>query len=231
VVDAFDRNVLPVRVENDGPGYSEVSQTARAVERVAGTVGSEHLLRETRAKYADWLGQGHVSRSWEAVRAVLDAIATVRPGRREHENAERIDVLDATDTWLRSYPYVVALGLVDGLWPQRPHGAFPAEFRAAVVDGDSPPARRLGVRGAWTEARADDHFEDAVRTASEHLVVTHYGEDIEGVRYQRSPLLETLDATPLSADAQRQLRSVQGGVPAPLPGASTEATTRAGGDR
>jgi len=231
LVDAFDRNVLPTRVANDDQSYSGVSRTARAVERVAGEVGPEHLLRETRAKYADWLGQGHIDRSWEEVRAVLDAIATVRPGRREHENAERIDVLDATDTWLRSYPYVVALGLVDGTWPQRPHGAFPATFRTAVVDGHSQAARQLGVRGAWTEAREYDHFADAVHSASEHLVVTRYREDVEGVQYQRSPLLDTVDTTPLSADAQQRLRSVQHGLPAPLPGAMTTSKADAGDHR
>lgn len=230
LVDAFDRNVLPMRVANDDRSYSDASRTARAVERIAGKAGTEHLLRETRAKYADWLERGYVDRSWEAVRAVIDALATVRPGRREHENAERIDVLDATDTWLRSYPYVVALGLVDGTWPQRPRGAFPSTFRTAVVEGHSPSARKLGVRGAWTEAREYDHFADAVHTASEHLVVTRYREDVEGVQYQRSPLLDTVDPTPLSADARQRLRSVEGGVPAPLPGATTT-KANAGGYR
>ncbi|WP_324664507.1 PD-(D/E)XK nuclease family protein [Haloarcula sediminis] len=228
IVDAFDRNVLPERVADDDQSYSDASRTARAVERVAGEAGTEHLLRETRAKYADWLERGHIGRSWAEVSAVLDAIATVRPGRREHGNAERIDVLDATDTWLRSYPYVVALGLVDGTWPQRPHGAFPSTFRTAVVDGHSQPARQLGVRGAWTEAREYDHFADAVHTAAEHLVVTRYREDVEGVQYQRSPLLDTVDPTPLSADAQQRLRSVQGAVPAPLSGVTAATNANAG---
>ena len=228
LIDAFDRNVLPPVVSNDGPDYTDVSRTARAVERVAGKTDGDHLIRETGAKYDDWLEQGSVSPSWGGVRDVLDALATVRPGRREHKNAERIDVLDATDTWLRSYPYVIALGLVDGVWPQRTHGAFPAEFRAAVVTGDAPPARRLGVRGAWTEDREYDHFADMVRTASDHLVVTRFREDVDGVSYQRSPLLDTLDPTLLGDDARRRLCSESGGVPAPLPGATPESDSHVG---
>jgi len=229
LVDAFDRNVLPALVANDAPDYSDVSRTARAVERVAGETDGDHLIRETAAKYDDWLKQGHVSRTWGEVRDILDALATVRPGRREHKNAERIDVLDATDTWLRSYPYVIALGLIDGVWPQRTHGAFPFEFRAAVVAGDSISARRLGVRGAWTEAREYDHFADVVRTASDNLVVTRFREDVEGVSYQRSPLLETLDPTILDDAALHRLCSSSGGVPTPLPGAPSETGAYKGG--
>ncbi|WP_262181595.1 hypothetical protein [Haloarcula laminariae] len=223
LVDAFDQNVLPSLVENDDPDYTDVSRTARAVERVAGETEGDHLIRETRAKYGNWVNQGYISRSWGSVRDVLDALATARPGRREHKNAERVDVLDATDTWLRSYPYVIALGLVDGVWPQRTHGAFPAEFRAAAVDGDSPPARQLGVRGAWTEAREYDHFADVVRTASDQLVVTRFREDVEGVSYQRSPLLETLNPTQVEDNTRRQLCSESDEIPAPL--SSTPAET------
>ncbi|WP_254271014.1 hypothetical protein [Haloarcula marina] len=205
IADAFDDNVLPKRADRDGPDYTETARTARAVERVAGVDGDDHLLRETRAKYDDWLARSHVERSWETVRDVLDAIATARPGRREHDNAERIDVLDATDTWLRTYPYVVAVGFVDGEWPRRPRGALPAEFRTAVVDGDSQAARHLGVRGAWTEAREYDHLADAVSTASAHLVVTRFTEDVDGVAYQRSPLLDGLEPAVVGADEYNRL--------------------------
>jgi ATP-dependent helicase/nuclease subunit B len=221
LVAAFDRNVLPSLVATDGPDYTDVSRTAHAVERVAGETEGEHLIRETQAKYHDWLEQGHVGRSWGVIGEILDTLATVRPGRREHENAERIDLLDATDTWLRSYPYVIALGLVDGLWPQRTHGAFPTEFRAAVVAGNSEATRRLGVRGAWTEAREYDHFADAVRTASDHLVVTRFREDVQGMSYQRSPLLDTLQPTAVNDEILRRLCSDSDDVPAPLPGATT----------
>ncbi|GGL39649.1 hypothetical protein GCM10009037_24270 [Halarchaeum grantii] len=189
LLDAFDDVALPARLDADTPALAETSQTARALVR------SRTLLGETRRKYADWLDRGHVSRGWTAVRDVLDAVATTRPGRREHDNAERVDVLDANDTWLRDYRYVVAVGLVDGEWPDRPDGALPAALRDAVVAGDGA-ASRLGVRGAWTEERDADHFVDAVRAATDGLVLTRFTEDSAGATYQRSPLLEDWGVAP-----------------------------------
>lgn len=206
LIDTFEEVVLPGIEQRDTAAYMETSRAARAVQRVAGDDESEHLLRETRAKYCDWRDRHQVAASWDTIREVLDTIATTRPGRREHDNAERIDVLDATDTWLRSYPFVIALGLVDGEWPQQPHGAFPMEARTAVAHGDSPAARSLPVRGAWTEEREYDHYVDAIRTATNHLIVTRYTEDVEGVSYQRSPLLDELAPTQLSDDTYHHLR-------------------------
>lgn len=189
LLDAFDDVALPARLDADTPDLAETSQTARALAR------SRTLLGEARRKYADWLDRGHVSRGWTAVRDVLDAVATTRPGRREHDNAERVDVLDANDTWLRDYRYVVAVGLVDGEWPDRPDGALPAPLRDAVVAGDGP-ASRLGVRGAWTEERDADHFVDAARAATDGLVLTRFTEDSAGATYHRSPLLEDWGVAP-----------------------------------
>ncbi|QLC35160.1 hypothetical protein EFA46_012980 (plasmid) [Halarchaeum sp. CBA1220] len=189
LLDAFDDVVLPARLDADTPDLADTSRTARALVR------SRALLGEARRKYADWLDRGHVSRGWTAVRDVLDAVATTRPGRREHDNAERVDVLDANDTWLRDYRYVVAVGLVDGEWPDRPDGALPAALRDAVVAGDGP-ASRLGVRGAWTEERDADHFVDAARAATDGLVLTRFTEDSAGTTYHRSPLLEDWGVAP-----------------------------------
>ena len=138
LIETFEEVVLPGIEQWDTDAYTETSRIARAIQRVAGDDESEHLLRETRAKYMDWRDRHQVAASWATVLEVLETIATARPGRREHDNAERIDVLDATDTWLRSYPFVVALGVVDGEWPQQPHGAFPIEARTAVAQGTSP---------------------------------------------------------------------------------------------
>lgn len=216
LVDAFEARVLPDRAAADTPEYGATARTARALQRVAGGDTDEHLLRETRAKYADWLDRHGVARSWETVLAVLEAIAAARPGRREHANAERIDVLDATDTWLRSYPYVVAVGLVDGVWPQRPYGSVPAPLRTAIADGASPAARQLGVRGAWTDARERDHFVDAVRTASAHLVVTRFTEDSDGVGYRRSGLLDGLSTATVTDDQYRRLVGPETVLPDPI---------------
>jgi ATP-dependent helicase/nuclease subunit B len=201
IMDTFEGTVLPGIEQRDTAAYAETSRAARALQRIAGDAEDEHLLREVRAKYRDWRSRHQVAASWETIGEILDTIATARPGRREHDNAECIDVLDATDTWLRSYPFVIALGCVDGEWPQQPHGAFPVAVRTAVAQGDSPAARSLAVRGAWTEQREYDHAVDAFRTATRHLIVTRYTEDVEGVSYQRSPLLADIAPTRLDDDA------------------------------
>ncbi|MFD1635370.1 hypothetical protein ACOZ4L_16845 (plasmid) [Haloplanus ruber] len=213
VLNGFETVVLPDIEENDTAAYAETSRAARAMQRVAGDTDSEHLLREARAKYADWRDRHQIESSWSSVLEVIETIATVRPGRREHENAERLDVLDATDTWLRSYAYVIALGFVDGEWPQQPHGELPVKVQTAVTDGDSPEARSLGVRGAWTEEREYDHAVDALRTATNHMIVTRFTEDMEGVTYQRSPLLEELSTTTLGAEAYHELLDYDAALP------------------
>jgi len=201
IMETFEETVLPGIEQRDTAAYAETSRAARALQRIAGDAEGEHLLREVRAKYRGWQNRHQVAASWETIRELLDTIGTARPGRREHDNAECIDVLDATDTWLRSYPFVIALGCVDGEWPQQPHGAFPVAVRTAVAQGDSPAARSLAVRGAWTEQREYDHAVDAFRTATRHLIVTRYTEDVEGVSYQRSPLLADIAPTRLDDDA------------------------------
>ena len=205
IVDAFADVVLPGIEHRDDAVYTETSRAGRALQRVAGDTEGEHLLREARAKYTDWRDRHQVTASWDAVLEVIDTIGSARPGRREHDNAEQIDVLDATDTWLRSYPFVIALGFVDGEWPQQPHGAFPTAVRTAVAHGDSQAARSLAVRGAWTEQREYDHAVDAIKTATDHLIVTRYTEDVEGVSYQRSPLLAEVAPTELDDTAYNQL--------------------------
>ncbi|MFC7059896.1 hypothetical protein [Halovenus salina] len=205
VIDRFEQVVLPGIERRDTAAYTETSRAGRAVQRIAGDDDGEHLLREAREKFSRWRDRHQIEASWATVQEVIETIATARPGRREHDNAERIDVLDATDTWLRSYPFVIAMGFVDGCWPQQPHGMFPLELRTAVVRGDSPQARRLGIRGAWTEQRDYDHAADAIRTATTHLIATRFTEDIEGVRYQRSPLLDEIPTTEISDQAYHHL--------------------------
>lgn len=213
LIDAFDAVVFPEREADDSPVYNEIARTARAIQRVAGDDTDEHLLRETRAKYRDWLDRGHVTQSWDTVLEIVDAIASTRPGRREHANADRVDVLDATDTWSRSYPYVVAVGCVGGEWPQQPHGACPPALRAAIRAGTTSEATRLPVRGAWTTARDRDHFADAVSTPTEHLILTRYTQDSDGVEYERSPFLDALDVTEVPDEAVHALVSPETHLP------------------
>ena len=144
---------------------SVVKACNRAVRRVAGADTDEHLLRETRAKYADWLDRDHLDQSWTAVLEILDALATARPGRREHATAERIDLLDATDTWLRTYSTVVALGCVDGEWPQRPHGALPKELRAAINQEATAEADKEGEGDTSDDVPDESEAEDDIIVA------------------------------------------------------------------
>ncbi|GAA0301751.1 hypothetical protein [Halarchaeum salinum] len=211
LLDAYERVVLPAQLASDTPDLGATSRSARALSR------SRDLFGEAQAKYGDWRERGYVDGSWTAVADVLDATVTIRPGRREHDNAERIDVLDATDTWLRTIPYVVAVGFVDGEWPERPSGAFPPAFRDAVVAGDGGPGggAALGVRGAWTEARERDHLADAVSAASAGLVCTRFTTDAAGVTAHRSPFLAEIaaDAPVVTDDALDGLLAADRRVP------------------
>ena len=216
VLDAYERVVLPAVRDTDTPDLGATSRSARALSR------SRDLLDEARAKYSDWHERGYVEASWLAVADVLDALVTTRPGRREHDNAERIDVLDATDAWMRTVPYVVAVGFVDGEWPARPNGAFPPAFRDAVVAGDSGPdgGAALGVRGAWTEARERDHLADAVGAASAGLVCTRFTTDAGGATAYQSPFLADVapDAPVVKGNDLTALLAAERRVPDALAG-------------
>ncbi|GGN16359.1 hypothetical protein [Halarchaeum nitratireducens] len=216
VLDACERVVLPAVRDADTSDLGATSRGARALSR------SRDLLGEVRAKYGDWCGRGYVEASWAAVADVLDALVTTRPGRREHDNAERIDVLDATDAWVRTVPYVVAVGFVDGEWPERPSGAFPPAFRDAVVAGDGGPGggAALGVRGAWTEARERDHLADAVGAAGAGLVCTRFATGADGVTAYRSPFLAEVapDAPVVDGEDLSSLLAADRRVPDALAG-------------
>ncbi|WP_083405345.1 hypothetical protein [Haloferax larsenii] len=199
VVDAYREVGLAAVKARDSPTLRHTVQTARAVTRV------ETLVSEVAVKYREWDDQDYTAKSWKSVIDLLENVATVRPGRREHAHGKAIDVLDATDTWIRRVPHVVALGLVDGEWPQPPEGMFPKPFRDAVVDGDTRTARSLGVQESWTANRERDHFADAVNTATEHLVCSWFQRDFEGGTYERSPFLDDLDAHVVSDEATRDL--------------------------
>jgi len=192
VIEAGREVSLPAIFAADSAGLGRTSRHARALSRV------EELLTDTRAKYDEWLAAGDVPRSWLAVADLAERVVTTRPGRREHANAAAVDVIDATDAWLREVPHVVAVGLVDGVWPRRIESVVPEALRSAVVAGDSAAARRLAVPGRWTAAREADHLASGLGAATETLACTRYRRDREGTTRERSPLLsevvtETLD--------------------------------------
>jgi ATP-dependent helicase/nuclease subunit B len=186
MLDAYRELVLPETFAADAANLSRTAQLARAIVRV------EELLVDTRGKYDEWLATGDVPRSWIAVADLAERVVAARPGRREHANAAAVDVVDATDAWLKQVPHVVAMGLVDGEWPRRPESVFPSQFRSAVVAGDSAAARRLAVPGRWTAARETDHLASAVDAATQRVVCTRYRRTREGTAQERSPFLSTL---------------------------------------
>ncbi|WP_197092951.1 PD-(D/E)XK nuclease family protein [Haloferax gibbonsii] len=201
LLDSYRETVLTDVSVHDSDSFSEIARTARALTR------TETLVGELATKYREWVAREHASASWGSLVELADAIATVRPGRREHANATAIDVLDATDTWLRKAPYVIAMGLVDGEWPQPTDGVFPAALRDAVVAGDTSDARTLGIQESWTSERERDHFDDAVTTATELLVCTRFETDLEGARYERSPYLTTLAPIQIGHEETQNLLS------------------------
>lgn len=201
VLDASREQVLPETFAADDADLRRTARLARAIVRV------EELLVDTRAKYGEWLDAGDVPRSWLAVLELAERVVATRPGRREHGNAAAVDVVDATDAWLRRVPHVVAVGLVDGVWPRRPESVFPSAFRRAVVAGESAAARRLAVPGRWTVARETDHLASAVDAATEQLVCTRYRRDREGTTRERSPLLASLSPRRLDEATTQSLRA------------------------
>lgn len=186
VVSASREVVLPAVFESDTAEISRTARFARALSRI------EELLTDTRAKYDKWLAAGDVPRSWLAIADLAEQVVRTRPGRREHANAAAVDVIDGTDAWLREVPHVVAVGLVDDIWPRRPESVLPETLRRAVVAGDSPAARQLAVPGRWTAARETDHLASGLGAATSTLACTRYRRDREGTTRERSPLLSTV---------------------------------------
>ncbi|WP_049981328.1 hypothetical protein [Halolamina rubra] len=190
---------LPTVFASDAADLGRTSRYARALSRI------EELLTDARAKYREWLDAGDVPRSWLAIADLAERVVTTRPGRREHANAAAVDVIDATDAWLREAPHVVAVGLVDGVWPRRPESVFPEALRQAVVAGDSAAARRLAVPGRWTAARERDHLASGFGAATETLACTRYHRDREGTERERSPLLAEVPTRQVDASAAQSL--------------------------
>ncbi|MFW5938889.1 MAG: hypothetical protein ACOCSD_04605 [Halolamina sp.] len=199
LIEAGREVALPAVFADDSADLSRTSRYARALSRV------EALLTDSRAKYDEWVAAGDVPRSWLAVADIAERVVATRPGRREHANAAAVDVIDATDAWLRESPHVVAVGLVDGIWPRRVESVFPEALRQAVVAGDSAAARRLAVPGRWTPAREVDHLASGLGAATETLACTRYRRDREGTGRERSLLLADVSTERVDESATQSL--------------------------
>ncbi|KAA9396196.1 hypothetical protein Har1129_20170, partial [Haloarcula sp. CBA1129] len=210
LIEAFRARVLPAHRDRDTDTLAETTETARALVRI------EEMVPQVATKYEEWLTRDHSEQSWEEVQYLFETIARIKPGRREHANAAVIDVADATDTWLRRVPYVIAIGLVDGEWPQTADGLFPAEVRETILAGESGPIRSLAPRERWTEAREYDHFVDAVSTATEQVICTRHHRDADGVSRPRSPFLDAIETTRVDETATDRLLSSEQTTPPAL---------------
>jgi ATP-dependent helicase/nuclease subunit B len=124
-----------------------------------------------------------------------------------------VDVLDATNAWLREVPYVIALGCVDGEWPQVPAGHFPTAVQSRIHDNDTTAAKQLPSREQWSTARGYDHWSDVVGMAAEHLVCTRYTRERDGSTAHRSPFLETVSPTTVDGEAITALLSTRQTLP------------------
>ena len=206
VVETYEELGLPVTKENDSPSLIETERDARATVRV------KTLTQQLRHKYADRLDEGTLDRSWSSVTELSQLIATQRPGRREHSNARAIDILEANDIWLLNVPYVLAVGLIDGEWPQQTESVVPPELQEAILRGDGRVGT-LSPRTAWTTGRDRDQFDDTLRAAGNGLILTRHTESTSGEERRPSPLLDHLETDLVPPDERRQLLSEERELP------------------
>lgn len=206
VVETYEELGLAVSKGNDSPSLVETERDARAVVRVQTLVG------QLRHKYADRLNEGTVDRSWSSVAELSQLIATQRPGRREHSNARAVDIFESNDVWLVDVPYVIAVGLVDGEWPQQTQSVIAPELQEAILRGDGRVGT-LAPRTAWTTGRDRDQFDDTLRAARTGLIVTRHTESPTGEERRPSPLLRHLNTDLVPSDERRRLVSSERELP------------------
>ncbi|MFA9516801.1 hypothetical protein ACERIT_06235 [Halopenitus sp. H-Gu1] len=198
VVETYEEFAIPVTKAIDSPALIETERDARAVVRM------KTLVEQLPHKYADRLDEGTMDRSWNDVAELCQLIATQRPGRREHSNARAVDVLEANDIWLLDVPYVIAVGLIDGEWPQRTESVVPPELQETILAGDGPTGI-LAPRTAWTDGRDRDQFDDTVRAAGNGLIVTRHTERSDGEERRPSQLLDDIEVDPVLDEERRRL--------------------------
>lgn len=209
VVDSYRETVLPERQAADSPALLETETAARATVRI------ETLVEQVESKYTQRLSDGWTDESWAAVQGMCESLARQRPGRREHANARALDILEANDIWAREIPYVVAVGLVEGEWPNQAKSTVPPELQHTILVGDGP-AGRLAPRTAWHGGRDLDQFRDTIAAATRGIIVTRHALDIDGNQQSRSPLLDHLDTELVDRDSRQQLLSTDRALPSQM---------------
>lgn len=205
-IDAYRDTSVAARQQADSPALMETETAARATLRVT------RLVEQVTHKYDEWLADGTVSRSWEAVRELCELLATQRPGRREHSNARAIDIMEANDVWALSVPYIIAVGMTAAEWPAQTDSVVPAELQEAVLSG-AGETDIVAPRTAWGDGRDRDHFADAMRAAERGVIVTRYTQTGDGDNVHPSPFVASLEMETVSERACTQLRSTAQQLP------------------
>lgn len=215
LLDRYRERLLPRQKQRDSPALLDTERTVRAVERMT------ELVERMEAKYANWLETNRASKSWETVGRMCDSFASQRAGRREHGNARALDIVEANDTWERTVPYVIAVGLADGIWPAQEQSLFPASLRQEILEG-AHPLDTLAPSATWDEIREADQFADTVQAPTDALVVTRPTRCHDGTSFERSPLLGGLDVESADPGAVAALRSADRQLPPELAGVLPE---------
>lgn len=230
-VEGYADRGLPETKAADAPALLDTETDARAVVRV------RTLVRQLRRKFADRVAAGTLERSWGDAADLAAAIATQRPGRREHSNARALDIFEANDLWALDVPYVIAVGLTAEEWPRPAESALPPEFQEAVLRGNGP-SEALAPQPAWVGGRDRDQFADTLRAAAECVVVTRHTRSPGGDDVARSPLLDHVDTRRVSEAARRRLVGTERALPPEIrevvvgaAASDDEARRGAGGER
>lgn len=206
VLDRYNDWVLPQLKERDNPALLETERKARAVVRMS------EVVERVEGKYAEWLAANRTEQSWETIAQMCESFATQRPGRREHANATALDIIEANDAWGRQVPYVIAVGLTDGVWPQETDSLVPVEFQERILS-ERGACQHLAPRAAWAELRDYDQFADVVAAATQGLIVTRHTRTYDGIEQPRSPLLSSVDVERVSQSAAAGLLHTDRQIP------------------
>jgi ATP-dependent helicase/nuclease subunit B len=209
VLDRYEEQVLPHIADEDTPALRRTERDVRALVRM------EELLPRIRSKYDLWLADGRTTRSWATVERICELLATQYPGRREHGNARALDIIAANDAWGRTVPYVIAVGLSDGIWPRQPATLTPTLLQQRILTGRGTLAG-LAPRPQWECLRQYDQFAETVNAATRGVILTRHVRTHEGIERAPSPLLGTIETTPVARPTAAGLVQSSRRVPAPL---------------
>jgi len=209
VLQRYREYVLPIRKERDGPALLETERAVRAVTRM------DDLIERVARTYGQRVESDWSEQSWDRVAGLCESYATQRPGRREHANARALDIIEANDAWGREVPYVIAVGLSAGVWPQQQESLVPVLLQDSVRRGEAgldQVAPRLG----WSGLKDYDQFADTVAAATQGVVLTRHTTGSDGGDRRRSPLLESVPVERVSRSSAVGLLEVERRIPEAL---------------